>query len=141
MAFRWQADDSPHIVVFLIFDPSSPHQTKKKCQSWTPSDKTFWIRAWSLSTFKLPLGGLARNSVVRIIDRPDMTSAVDCGCKASTRQTMLRRLSFICLSRFFFQISSAPKLLGQSKPYFVWMLMDRKNENVSKRDSNQSTQL
>ena len=29
-----------------------------------------------LSTGKLPLGGLSRNSVVRINDRPDMTSAV-----------------------------------------------------------------
>ena len=27
-------------------DPPSPHQLKKKrCQSWIPSDKTFWIRA------------------------------------------------------------------------------------------------
>ena len=30
------------------FDPPSPHQlkdqTKKKRQSWTPADKTFWIR-------------------------------------------------------------------------------------------------
>ena len=30
-------------------DASSPHQTKKiikSCHGWTPSDKTFWIRAW-----------------------------------------------------------------------------------------------
>ena len=37
--FRWRADDDTLIVV-------SPHQTKKHCQSWTPSDKTFWIRTW-----------------------------------------------------------------------------------------------
>ena len=30
----------------------------------------------TLSTGKLSLGGLPRNSVVRITDRPDMTSAV-----------------------------------------------------------------
>ena len=36
----------------------------------------------TLSTGKLPLGGLPRNSVVRITDHPNMTSAVYCGCKA-----------------------------------------------------------
>ena len=36
----------------------------------------------TLSTGKLPLGGLHRNSVVRITDRPDMTSAVYGGRKA-----------------------------------------------------------
>ena len=40
----------------------------------------------TLSTGKLPLGGLPRNYVVRITDRLDMTSAVHCGCKA-THQT------------------------------------------------------
>ena len=38
-----------------------------------------------LSTGNLPQGGLPRNSVDRIIDRPDMTSAVDCGCKELTQ--------------------------------------------------------
>ena len=37
---------------------------------------------WALSTGNLPRGGLPRNSVDRITDRPDMTSAVDLGCKA-----------------------------------------------------------
>ena len=36
-------NDGPLIVVFGSF---LPHQTKKKlCQSWIPTDKTFWIRA------------------------------------------------------------------------------------------------
>ena len=39
MAFRWGADDGPLLVVFGSSLPSS----KKCCQSWTPSDKTFWI--------------------------------------------------------------------------------------------------
>ena len=39
----------------------------------------------ALGTGYLPLGGLPRNSVDRIIDRPDMTSAVDRGRKASTQ--------------------------------------------------------
>ena len=38
----------------------------------------------ALSTGYLPRGGLPRNSVDRLNDRPDMTSAVDCGRKAST---------------------------------------------------------
>ena len=35
-----------------------------------------------LSTGKLPFGGLSRNSVDRITDCPNMTSAVYLGCKA-----------------------------------------------------------
>ena len=42
-------------------------------------------KGWALSTSNLPLGGLPRNSVDRITDRPDMTSAVDCGRKALTQ--------------------------------------------------------
>ena len=38
-----------------------------------------------LSTAYLPRGGLPRNSVDRLTDRPDMTSAVDRGRKASTQ--------------------------------------------------------
>ena len=34
------------------------------------------VKECALSTGKLPLGGLPRNSVVRINDRPEMTSAV-----------------------------------------------------------------
>ena len=33
------------IVVFAM-DPSSPHQTIKTCQSWSPSDKILWIRVY-----------------------------------------------------------------------------------------------
>ena len=39
----------------------------------------------ALSTGYLPRGGLPRNSVDRITDRPDMPSAVDRGRKASTQ--------------------------------------------------------
>ena len=49
--FRSRANDG-------VFDPSSPHKLKKKknekgkrCQSWTTSDKTFWIRAYENVTF------------------------------------------------------------------------------------------
>ena len=40
----------------------------------------------ALSTGYLPRGGFPRNSVDRITDRPDMTSAVDRGRKASTQK-------------------------------------------------------
>ena len=39
----------------------------------------------ALITGYLPREGLPRNSVDRITDRPDMTLAVDGGCKASTQ--------------------------------------------------------
>ena len=42
---------------------------------------------WALSTGNMPRGGLSRNSVDRKTDRPDMTSAVDCGRKALTQQS------------------------------------------------------
>ena len=43
-------------------------------------------KGWALSTCNLPRGGLPRNSVDGITDRPDMTSAVDRGRKALTQQ-------------------------------------------------------
>ena len=46
MAFCWRADDGPLLVVLGSSIPSSAKKKKiKRCQSWTPSDKTFWIRA------------------------------------------------------------------------------------------------
>ena len=42
-AFRWRADDGP---LKVVLGSSLPLSTiKKSCQSWTLSDKTFWIRA------------------------------------------------------------------------------------------------
>ena len=46
-------------------------------------------KGWALSTGDLPRGGLSRNSVDRMTDRPDMTSAVDRGRKALTQQQQL----------------------------------------------------
>ena len=43
LAGRWWP---AHSVICIL--PSSPHQKKKRCRSWAPSDKTFWIRAWSI---------------------------------------------------------------------------------------------
>ena len=40
----------------------------------------------AVSTGNLPQGGLPRNSVDKITDRPDMTSAVDRGRKALTKK-------------------------------------------------------
>ena len=44
MAYRSRADDCPLLVIFESSLPSSKKK-KKHCQSWTPSGKTFWIRA------------------------------------------------------------------------------------------------
>ena len=45
MAFRWRADDGPLLVVFESSSFSSTKQKEKRYQIWTPSDKTFRIRA------------------------------------------------------------------------------------------------
>ena len=46
--FKWRFAGGPMMAHFLVvFGSSLPHYLKKKrCQSWTPSGKTFWIRAW-----------------------------------------------------------------------------------------------
>ena len=52
----------------------------------------------ALSTGYMPRGGLPRNSVDRITDRPDMTTAVDRGRKASTqtnKQNSHHRCAFL----------------------------------------------
>ena len=43
VAFRWWSDNGPLLVLFgsSLF----PSPTKKTCQNWTTSDKTFCIRA------------------------------------------------------------------------------------------------
>ena len=41
--FKWRSAGGQKMARFWWYlDPLSP---KKRCQSWTPSDKTFWIRA------------------------------------------------------------------------------------------------
>ena len=54
----------------------------------------------ALSTGYLPRGGLPRNSVDRITDRPDMTSAVDRGRKSinPNKQTKLDSLPTLALA-------------------------------------------
>ena len=39
-------NNGPLLVVFWSSTLSSTKRRKKHCQSWTPSDKSFWIRAW-----------------------------------------------------------------------------------------------
>ena len=58
----------------------------------------------ALSTGYMPRGGLPRNSVDRITDRPDMTSVVDHGRKASTqtnKQNILYLISVPAMDRCF----------------------------------------
>ena len=43
------------------------------------------VKECTLNVGKLPVLGLSRNSVVRITERPDMTSAVNRGRKASNQ--------------------------------------------------------
>ena len=55
--FKWRFAGGPLMARLQWYlDPSSPHQTKKtqkNCQSWTPSVKTFWIRACICSNRKV----------------------------------------------------------------------------------------
>ena len=46
-------------------------------------------KGWVLSTGNLPREGLPRNSVDGITDHPDMTSAVDRGCKALAQLNLI----------------------------------------------------
>ena len=48
----------------------------------------------ALRTGHLPRGGLPRNSVDRITDRPDMTSAADCEREELTQPTNLIILDY-----------------------------------------------
>ena len=48
------------------------------------------VKECVLSTGKLSPGGLPRNSVARITDRLDMTSAVYRGCKAINKMKMMK---------------------------------------------------
>ena len=74
----------------------------------------------ALSTGLLPPGGLPRNSVVRINDRPDMTSAVYCGCKAlnQTKTNLLETIHIWSISTlvvggdFGFYIRSLIRIAG-----------------------------
>ena len=46
MAFRWRAVEGPPIVIFwILLQLIKLKKSKKKSQSLTPSDQTFWIRA------------------------------------------------------------------------------------------------
>ena len=60
--FKWRFAGGPMMALFKCYlDPLSSHQKtnkqtkikqKKACQSWTPSGKTFWIRACRPRTYK-----------------------------------------------------------------------------------------
>ena len=54
------------------------------------------MKECALSTSELPPGGLPRNSVVRIIDRPDMTSAVYHGHKALNQAMKQKFITVHC---------------------------------------------
>ena len=47
--FKWRFAGGPMMSHFKWhFDPLSiASKKKKRCQCWTPSDETYWIRAWS----------------------------------------------------------------------------------------------
>ena len=57
--FKWRFAGGPMMARFIYWylDPLCPHQLKrnknKRSQNWTPSEKTFWIRAWCSISVKM----------------------------------------------------------------------------------------
>ena len=74
----------------------------------------------ALSNSNLPRGGLPRNSVYRITDRPHMTSAVDRGREALTQHN--------CYSTFY--------PVHRTKPTFILgYIKDTQNQTDQKQQS------
>ena len=72
----------------------------------------------ALSTGYLPRGSLSRNSVNRITDRPDMTSAVDSGRKAST-QTNKRKNHILKISLLHKSLKTDQYKFNQRKVFMT----------------------
>ena len=72
------------------------------------------VKGCALSTGNLPRGGLSRNSVDRITDRPDMTSAGDRGCKASTQTNKQKTSSRGLLQNFSHNLSFGTNVMINS---------------------------
>ena len=72
----------------------------------------------ALSTGYMPRGGLPRNSVDRITYRPDITSAVDLGRKASIQTNKIRfvKVSLQCPRLFqLLKVRSRPDARAEKK--------------------------
>ena len=54
--------------------------------------QVFMAKEYTLSIGKLPPGGLSNNSLVRITDQSNMTTAVYCGRKASNQKYKQKQL-------------------------------------------------
>ena len=73
LANQRHASETPFKWRFAGGAMMAPLTEKKRCQSWTPSDKTFWIRVWcSQSTSQLQL---ARFHTVGVVITPSVTKA------------------------------------------------------------------
>ena len=85
------------------------------------------VKECALSTGNLPWGGLLRNIVDRITDRPDMTSAVDHGCKASAQpnRTLLKPFihgHVLRIRKFCIYILNAKNLAPRTFLHFIYKL-------------------
>ena len=61
MTFRWRVDDGPILTIFGY--------TNELEKSWTPSEKIFWIHAWSV--FILPTVGKEFSQMSKYSENPD----------------------------------------------------------------------
>ena len=69
--------------------PHPSHQRKKHCQSWTPTDKTFWIRVWSLKRNSLTPSDYKMCSVL------DCKSEKEAGKKIIPLTSVMERRTFL----------------------------------------------
>ena len=90
----------------------------------------------ALSTGDLPRGGLPRNSVDRITDRPDMTSAVDRGRKASIQTNKQNRSIDLhkCTEKkkLFCSVHVFPKVQNPFSHSYFWEKKKICHRNFSK---------
>ena len=68
------------VAAWWYLDPLSPHQaktttTKKNNQSWTTSDKTFWILTWVIIQVEGPAGPIAQ-LITNLIADPEVVSSI-----------------------------------------------------------------
>ena len=78
-------------------------------------------KRWALSTGNLPRGGLPRNSVDRITDCLDMTSAVDRGRKALTQTNKTKINEKLgCVSPYLGKFLLESRILMCSQSTILW---------------------
>ena len=121
--FRWRADESPLLVIFGSSLPLLKRQ--KTLQSWTPSDKTFWIRAWVL----------IRSVVTRLIGWPKIVFQI-LRDRAKTKDSCASTMQSLSLSESL-SLRPAIKVCEPARLKNCW----RTFHYNMRKDSDESVQM